>query len=282
MTEFERVPFTDFGGSGTHTIHFAHANGFPVASYRKLAGHLAEGFRVIGMDARPMWPGSQPQELCTWRQGAEDIIRFLEWRGTGPVVGMGHSFGGVCTLLAAQLRPDLFKALVLVEPVVLPKWVYTISGALPHSFMRHLSPVASKALKRRDEWPSRKEMFSYFRSKEFFARLDDETLYDYLNAVAIDVDGRSRLAYSKQWETRVFVTIESPYSALRTLDMPMLALRGQYSDTIRPEVWQRWRDGNRKPAHRFVEVAGAGHLLPLEYPSRVDHEVRQFLATALT
>jgi len=281
MKELKHIPWTDFGGDGPHTIHFAHANGFPAASYRQLAGHLTDGFRVIGMDARPMWPGSAPSELRNWRQLAEDIIRFLEWQNTGPVIGMGHSFGGICTLLAAQLRPDLFKAVVLVEPVVLPRWVYLMSDVLPKAITRHISPVATKALRRKDTWGSRDEMFHYFRGKEFFNRVNDDALRDYVNAVAMDDDnGEVRLAYSKEWEARVFLTVHNPYAALSQLEQPMFALRGEHSDTIRPEVWERWRAGDRHAANRFVEVAGTGHLLPIENPERVANEVRAFILDA--
>lgn len=231
------------------------------------------------MNARPMWKGSNPSDLRNWRQAAEDIIRFIEWRAAGPVIGMGHSFGGVCTVMAAAKRPDLFTALVLVEPVVLPRWVYLMSDMLPMALTRHLSPVAGKALKRKDGWASREDMFSYFRGKEFFARMDDEALCDYVEAVAMDdEDGTVRLAYSKEWEARVFLTVHNPYAALGRLRHPMLAMRGEHSDTIRPEVWQHWRDGDREAYHRFTQVAGTGHLLPFEQPKIVADEVSTFLA----
>ncbi len=277
-TDISRAPWIDFGGTGSGTIHLAHANGFPTASYWQLAAHLSLDFKVIGMNARPMWPDSRPTDFKSWRSGAEDLIRFLEWRGTGPVIGMGHSFGGICTLLAANMRPDLFTAVVLIEPVVLPRWVYLMSDVLPKAAMQRISPVAEKALRRRDGWDSRQKMFSYFREKEFFCRMGDEALWDYVNAVAMEDDGQGvRLAYSKEWEAQVFLTVHNPYTALRQLKHPMLALRGEHSDTIRPDVWQRWHDGDRHPSHRFVEVAGTGHLLPLEQPATVAAEVRGFV-----
>jgi pimeloyl-ACP methyl ester carboxylesterase len=131
INEISCAPWVEFGGTGSGTIHLAHANGFPTASYRQLAAHLSPDFKVIGMNARPMWPGSHPSDLKSWQLAAVDIIRFLEWRGTGPVIGMGHSFGGICTLLAANMRPDLFTAVVLIEPVVLPRWVYLMGDVFP-------------------------------------------------------------------------------------------------------------------------------------------------------
>lgn len=279
-TDISRAPWIDFGGTGSHTIHLAHANGFPTASYRQLAANLSLDFKVIGMNARAMWPGSAPYDLKSWRLAAEDIIRFLEWRGTGPIIGMGHSFGGICTLLAANMRPDLFMAVVLIEPVLLPRWVYLLGDVFPKSILRHISPVASQALKRKDRWPTRQEMFAQYREKKVFSGMNDAALWDYVRAVAVDeADGTIRLGYSKEWEAQVFLTVHKPYAELKGLRQPMLAIRGAHSDTIRPEVWQQWRDGDRNPTHRFVEMVGAGHMLPFEQPSAVADAVRTFLSS---
>ena len=53
------VPWIDWGGDGPW-LHFAHANGIPPATYRSLIAPLAEQFHVVSMEARPLWPGSDP------------------------------------------------------------------------------------------------------------------------------------------------------------------------------------------------------------------------------
>ena len=40
-------------------------------------------------------------------------------RGLSGIVGIGHSLGGVTTMYAALQRPDLFRALVFIDPVFL-------------------------------------------------------------------------------------------------------------------------------------------------------------------
>ena len=46
----------DWGGTGP-TLHFAHANGLPPATYRVLFERLRERHRVVSMEARPLWSG---------------------------------------------------------------------------------------------------------------------------------------------------------------------------------------------------------------------------------
>ena len=37
------------------------------------------------------------------------------------MIGMGHSIGAIVTLRAALREPTLFRALVLIDPVLLPR-----------------------------------------------------------------------------------------------------------------------------------------------------------------
>ena len=71
------LPGLDLGGSGAH-LHFAHANGYPPGAYRVLLEQLARDYHVVAMYQRPLWTGSQPEELTDWRLLAQDLDQFLE------------------------------------------------------------------------------------------------------------------------------------------------------------------------------------------------------------
>jgi pimeloyl-ACP methyl ester carboxylesterase len=96
----------DWGGSGP-TLHFAHGNGFPPATYRKLLELLRAGYRVVTMEARPLWPGSDPQALTDWSEMACDLAWELDRRGARGAIGVGHSMGAVVSLLASVQDPGL-------------------------------------------------------------------------------------------------------------------------------------------------------------------------------
>ena len=67
----------DLGGEGP-IINLAHANGFPPATYEPLAAELRTDYHLIGLPARPLWPGSRPDSAPTWQPMAGDLIEGLD------------------------------------------------------------------------------------------------------------------------------------------------------------------------------------------------------------
>lgn len=264
----------DFGGSG-QTIHLAHANGFPTGSYRLLANELKKTHHVFGMEARPLWSNSDWRAFHTWHTAAADLILFLDEKKLKGIVGMGHSFGAVATIIAANKRPDLFSKLVLIEPVMLPKWIYWFSAVLPYKLLQQINPVAKKAAKRTETWESREKVFSQFREKKVFSKMSDEALWDYINAVTEIENDKTHLRYSKEWEVRVFLTVSNPWKELPKLKVPFVVFRGETSDTITKEVWQKCK--NLKTQGEFIELKDCGHLIPSEKPIQLANRISQFL-----
>ena len=268
------IPFVDFGGKGD-TIHLAHANGFPPRAYQQLVDELTPHYHVIGMKAQPLWPDSEFNEFKSWTQGADDLITFLDQQKLKNVIGMGHSFGGICSLIAANKRPDLFKTLILIEPVVLPKWYYVFSS-LPNFLVKQLNPLIKKTLARTDTWTSRESVFAHFRNKKVFSLMSDEALWDYVISVTSQMDnGGVSLNYSKQWEAQIFMTVTNPWKDLKQLSKPYLAIKGETSDTIFPQVWEQWKQINQ--TGKLIEFKNCGHLVPFEKPKELASEILNYL-----
>lgn len=268
-----------FGGDG-QTLLFAHANGYPPAAYGQFLAPLARDFRVVSAPARPLWhPPHEPGELTDWSMLADDLLQALEQDrerdDNEPVVAVGHSLGAFITLLAAARRPELFRALVLIEPAFL-------SGRnrfLLQLFRRlgpYRIPLVARTLQRRDRWQSVEEVYAYYRPKPVFSRIPDPVLWEYvLHGTQPDDAGGRTLTFSKEWEAQIYLTIGNHEPLLRqSRDLPVLGIRGRESTTLRPEVWKRWR--LLAPEHQFHEVRDQGHLLPLEAPELVAGLVRDF------
>ncbi len=258
-------PPVDFGGSGP-ILHLAHANGFPPGTYRPLAEALAARYRVIALPARPLWPGSRPTSARDWHVLAGDLVHGLDSLGLRGIVGVGHSLGGVATLLAAVRRPDLFRAVVLIDPVILPP-----SWLLAAQLMRRLGlsdrqPLVQGALRRRTSWPSRQAAFEHLRSKPTFARWTDDSLCAYVeSATRSDASGQVELVYSPEWEAHIYATAPADiWDQVPRLGVPALVIRGEHSSTFRPEAQARMQRLLRNT--RFVVIPGAGHLVPMEHP----------------
>lgn len=269
------IPFLDFGGNG-ELIHLAHANGFPTGSYRLLAQELTKTHHVIGMESRPLWPNSDWKSFQTWKTAADDLIRFLDAKQLKGIIGAGHSFGAVATIIAANKRPDLFSKLILIEPVILPKWIYLFSAVAPHWLQKRINPVAKKAAKRTDAWDNREAAFNQFREKKVFSKMRDDALWDYVNSgTELSSDDKIKLRFSKEWETRVYLTVSNPWDELPKLTIPFILFRGETSDTITKKVWQDSQ--SLKTKSTFIEMEDCGHLVPFEKPNQLAQQIQEFL-----
>ncbi|MCK4490271.1 MAG: alpha/beta hydrolase [Anaerolineales bacterium] len=263
---------------------FAHANGYPPEAYRTFLLPFLDDFQVMALPLRPFWPGADPDRLKDWKLFRDDYLDFLQELesnqrlsghskiGINQVIGVGHSVGAMTTLMAAIERPDIFRALVLIEPVLFPPWRGTIMRAqAPFNLMRRFYPLIRGTLRRKANFPSREVMFTNYRSKQIFKGLSDPVLRDYVAGLVSDnPDGTVNLKYSPAWEARIYETsgLADAYvwRNLPKVSCPVLVLRGENSETLKPRVIRRMT--KKLPDGQAYTQPEAGHLFPLELPDR--------------
>ena len=192
----------DFGGSGPR-LHFANANGYPPAAYAPLLAELTPRYHVIALRSRPLQPGSDPASLHSWLPFVDELIAFLDAQQARGWAGVGHSLGAVTTVLAALRRPELFRAIVAIEPVFfnpLKLAAFDVIRAL--GLAERVHPLIAGARRRRRVFASADEMFARYRQAPVFRRLDDRALRAYVDAVAVPRAGQPgvELAFSPEWE----------------------------------------------------------------------------------
>ena len=95
------------------TIHFAHGNGFPSPCYRQLIQQLEKRFNCCYIDR--VGHTSQFPVTENWQRLIEEVIFSIQSQALQPVIAVGHSLGGVLSLLAAIEQPSLFKAVILLD-----------------------------------------------------------------------------------------------------------------------------------------------------------------------
>jgi pimeloyl-ACP methyl ester carboxylesterase len=259
----ESIPYDEFGGSGP-ILHFAHSNGYTPGCFRQMLQPLTADYYVTGIRLRPLWPGSDPNELDSWDVIASDLRDFFVQQGYRQVIGIGQSLGAVATMMAAGQNPDLFQALVLIEPVFLPPDILNMIAAQPE--LAEKMPLLPLTRRRRTHWPDRQAAFAHFRQKTVFKRWSDETIWDYVNYGLHETDqGEVTLTYSREWEARFY---EHPplkvWQDIPKVTQPTLAIRGTDSDTLIPQSWQLWQE--LQPEATFVEISNAGHMVTMERP----------------
>jgi pimeloyl-ACP methyl ester carboxylesterase len=270
------IPFDDFGGQGPLRLHFAHANGFTPGAYRQFLTALSDTFRVLAMRQRPLWPGSRPEDAGSAQVLLDDLVRFLDQEQLEGVIGVGHSMGAVLTMLAARQRPQLFRALVLIEPVLLLPDLLQALNAYPPLIPWDEIPVVKTALNRRERWPSYDEAFAHFRTKPVFAGWSDDALWDYVHhGWQRGRSGEVEMVYTAAWEAHVYtLMLIDVWQHLAEVELPVLALRAAQSDSLAPEAWDLWR--RLRPDAVFAEVPATTHLLTMERPRVVAELIRRF------
>lgn len=253
-------------------IHFSHANGFPAPVYRQLFAELSPDYDMGYLDMI----GHDPRYPVTdsWPHLVEETLHTLQARYTQPVIGVGHSLGGVITLLAALRRPQAFRAVVLLDAPLFNPWRGRLIwlGKLLGQTER-ITP-AGAALRRRAHWPDADSAVRHFAGKALFAEFSPQALRDYIEHGADASEHGVRLRFQPQIEGRIFATLPHSFAAYRG----RLAVPGAYVACSRHEVMRPSdvRFACRRFGLKLYEHPGR-HLFPLERPRETAAQLRQII-----
>lgn len=271
-----------FGGEHSPTMVFLAANGFPVGSYRFLLEALASNSGVLAFESRGAWPEKmEPTSGFSWAEHADDLIAFLEYQrkqsAFAPIVGIGHSIGATVSAIAALKRPDLFRALVLIDPATVPGRVMPWAMRLM-PFLAKRMDLVTRTQRRRRHWPDRNTFARYHHDKSVYRRFTDQAINDYAEAGLRENGEGFELAYSPDWEAWNFQHTALLWPVLRKLRLPILLLRAEHS-YLHPDAEFR-AHCRRAPANITpVTVPGAGHMLPQEAPEALLSQISRWLPT---
>jgi pimeloyl-ACP methyl ester carboxylesterase len=273
------IPHFDLGGDGT-PLHFLHANGYPPECYQPLFEHLQKKYHVFGMKLRPLWDEANRDGLHDWHPFSDDLLRFLSDFQPDPVIGVGHSIGGVVTLRAAMRAPGKFRVVVLLDPVFfVPSFLvgWNLIRAIGLGEKTH--PLIPAAKKRRRAFDDLDTVFHSYRNKPVFRYMGDENLMAYITGITKPkADGGYELAYTPEWETHIYLTGLRDFDlwrGLSSLDVPTLIIRGSETDTFLPNAERLVKKKN--PKIRVHTMQNATHILPLEHPQQVAEIIKNFL-----
>lgn len=253
-------------------LFFAHANGFPSATYGKLFTALAPQFRVAHVPLH----GHDPQFPVddNWGNLVDELIMHLEAQDE-PVWGVGHSLGGVLQLHAALRRPELYRGVIMLDSMLLTtrdQWV--IRAAKRLGFIDRLTP-AGRTLGRREVFADLPSARAYFTGKSLFRHFDDQCLEAYLeHGLQADGDGL-RLRFDAATEISIYRSIPHLHPGrLQQLRVPLALVGGADSTVVLPH---QVRAVQRLVQGEFHGVPG-GHMFPLERPLQTAELISSVIA----
>ncbi len=259
-------------------LHFTHANGIPSASYQKLFRFLSNDFNVkaipmIGLD--PHYPVEY-----RWEALVDQVILDIEQQfPQQQVIGLGHSFGSLLTLMAAYKKPQLFSQVIIMDPpfVIGPKaFLFEALQKLGSKSVDKLTPAAV-TVKRRDHWESLEQASQTLRPNRIFKDFDEQCFADFIECgLKVDpIRSGVTLAVPKQTEAKIFRTVPAWWwrTPRKAPKMPIHLITAKNSHFYKQGLPQ----GVKKTYGINYSVLEGSHMFPLEKPEQTADFVQQLI-----
>jgi pimeloyl-ACP methyl ester carboxylesterase len=200
-----------------------------------------------------------------WQGLVRELTDHIERSAERPVIGVGHSLGGILTFMAAYRRPQLFSQVIMLDPpLVYGPFALAIFLAKKLGLIDHIRLV-SQTRKRRSRWSSKEEAEAHFRAIPLFRRFDPDCLRDYIDCGTVGVDGGVALSFDSGREAGIFRTTPHNLTCLRRrLPVPGAVVVGEDSYTADTML----RCFARRHGMSLDHFKEGSHLFPLEHPER--------------
>lgn len=151
----------------TARIVFSHGNSFPAGTYQVMLNSLRQrGFEVEAVEKF----GHDPRYPVTnnWPHLVEELADFARARqGDGERAFLvGHSLGGILSLMCAARHPELARGVVLIDSPVLGGWKATTLGLAKRTALVGALSPGRISQKRRNHWPDAQAALENFQHKK--------------------------------------------------------------------------------------------------------------------
>ncbi len=260
-----RLYYEDTGpGSTGATIVFSHGLLWSSAMFAAQIEHLRGRYRCIAYDHRGQ---GRSAEAAVRSIGLEqlyhDAAAFVESLGVAPVCFAGLSMGGFVAMRIGARRPDLVRALVLMETSADPEPPENVRRYRAMNLVARylgLGLVADRVMPIMFGQEMLTDPARATERAEWRQRLRDNrrTIYRAVNGV---------------------IEREGVVPELARITAPTLVMVGEQDVATVPAKAERIHAAIA--GSQLVRIPGAGHSSTIEQPERVNAALDAFLATAL-
>jgi lipase len=248
-----------------------HATGFNPWLWHPIARKLAHKYRVIAPYFCDHRQGEPESGGMDWMLLAKDLALLCEKISVDKPYMAGHSMGATVITIAHTTYGLSAMKMMLIEPIVLPRFMYTIGITLEQN------PFAAKSIKRRNAWAGEADARNYLKSKNLFASWDEEMMDLYVRyGMQTGANGGLELACHPRREAALFMgsTQYDPWPLLRKIECPVLVVEGEKSENR--EFIDLRKIAGLVPDGAYHEVKDAGHLIPMEQPDEIARIMLEF------
>ncbi|WP_227368739.1 alpha/beta fold hydrolase [Halomonas sp. M20] len=250
---------------------FAHANGFTGASYKSFLAPLGSRFDLHPLDRLGHDPAHPVSD--NWAALRDELVMHLR-AFDAPVIGVGHSMGGVLMLMAADMVPQALRCVVMLDsPLMVGLDALALRAAKRFKMVDRVTP-AGRSKGRRQEWPNREAMGHYLRQRRLFKPFTEAALQDYIEGgTRARNDGSVELLFDPGVEVDIFRSLPDHLQGLtQRVNMPLALIAGERSDLLTSARRRRLK----RHGVPIVTTPGS-HMFPMEHPD----EARATLMTTI-
>jgi pimeloyl-ACP methyl ester carboxylesterase len=254
-------------------IHFAHANSFPAKTYTKLFSYLADDFEIGFLERH----GHNPNFPITdgWKFLAHELQTEIENRYTKPVIGIGHSLGGILHFLVACEHPELYTSIILLDAPLVSRLSGVGLKFLKRTRLLDKYSPSRAARFRRNYWETKAEVFRHFQQKQIFKHFDKDILHDYSNHATVPHKTGYKLLFEPKIEAKIYRTIPDSFTKFRgKLTVPAAYIGGTHSREAR---LARLSFMQKNFPFKFYFIDGS-HLFPLEKPLETSKLIKKVIS----
>lgn len=252
-------------------VQFAHANGFPAQTYDKLFSYLKDEFEINYLERHahnsifPVTDG--------WHRLADELREEIVKRYDKPIIGIGHSLGGILHFLVAVQNPELYKAIILLDAPIISRLSSAGIRFLKLTKQMKNSPLVKTTRFRRAVWKTREQAFEHFKENEKFAKFDEDVLRDYIEFGTVKTEKGFELLFNPQIEAKIYGTLPHYLPKFRgKLKVPAFYIGGTKS---REAKLARLSFMQKHFPIKFQFIEGS-HLFPFEKPEETAQAIIRF------
>lgn len=266
--------YFEWGNPGDQTILMLHATGFHARCWDKTIAALPSGYHIIAVDQRGHGRSGKPDSLADWSFMGRDVGALVTELGLQNIVGVGHSMGAHVMVQVADVMPERFARLVLLDPTITEPEAYQNPPQLTD-----LDPSQNPVSRRRNSWDSSDAMYDAFKDRHPFNLWRPDVLMDYCQHGLLPVDDGEGfvLACPPHLEASVYEGFRSlnPYPLVKRITLPVAILRAQMAsddvtsarDFANSPTWPGLVDVF--PDAQEVHIPELSHFMPMQDPRRM-------------
>lgn len=254
-------------------IHFAHSNGFPGSCYKSFFDYFKEEYELSYSEML----GHDPNLPITnnWPNLVIELKNDIEKHHQQPVVGLGHSLGGVLMYMLCVQHPELFQSVIMIDAPVLPKLkcrMLRIAKFL--NIIDKITP-AGRTKYRTRRFTDHAAAKAYFKKRSFFKSFSESALDDYINYGLLEDDAGVYLKFDPELEYQIYRGLTHDANLyLRDNTVPVYLLRATNSYVISE------RDATCLKKQYFIHPydINGGHMIPFENPDVCAQVIKDLIA----